>query len=436
MTLTKPPEASQIREKHEADKTATVNAYRKFLDTHKDTPTLPDNNAIQAYRNDVGDLVSKGQWSDAIKTLEKVREAKTGITLHEVEQGGVKVLVRDARNAEESPVRETEAFEMQYLNAIRTGIDVATIEGKSDLAARLKQEAVDYIKNKNHDEQDQKALAKQHKTDIQKLGILMEEHGVEKPFKKLDVAKDFQNFNDEHRNIVTISKAPIEFTDPETKKTEKRGDHVVAEIEVAMKDKTENQKLQYQNIKLYGNAQDGSANNLPSWYNTLSETEQKLCNKYIGQITDGEHVMPTQLRQLAGMKNAFEKLTFVDDEQVHSSYHAGTLASLSSDKSARQNIANDNARQAKEWIGENLHCNTLNSGPTIGTGVDKTIVKQTQQAMREVGGRETNTALMHLDMSAVLTIIAVLKRNYKALWTQCRQRMVTIERQAMKLKIY
>jgi hypothetical protein len=130
----------------------------------------------------------------------------------------------------------------------------------------------------------------------------------------------------------------------------------------------------------------------------MPEWEQKLVKDYAPKIAGGEHVIPTQLRQIVGMKNAFEKVTAVVDsksnelEVVHTSKHAGTLASLARDKNSRQDITDSNARQAQAWVGDKkLHCNTFNSGP-IGAGNDPEIVKSTQQAMENVRGKETNTA--------------------------------------------
>jgi hypothetical protein len=128
----------------------------------------------------------------------------------------------------------------------------------------------------------------------------------------------------------------------------------------------------------------------------MPEWEQELCKKYASKIIAGEHVIPTQLRQIAGMKNAFEKITAIYQEEsleiLHTSKHAGTLASLARDKSARQDITDGNAEQAKDWIGgKKLHCNTFNSGP-LGAGDDPEIVRSTKKAMDNVGGKQTNTA--------------------------------------------
>ena len=64
---------------------------------------------------------------------------------------------------------------------------------------------------------------------------------------------------------------------------------------------------------------------MPKW-------EQASCKKYAGKIAAGEHVIHTQLSQIAGVKNAFEKITAISEkgelEVLHTSKHAGSLASL------------------------------------------------------------------------------------------------------------
>ncbi|WP_395476984.1 hypothetical protein [Rickettsia endosymbiont of Pantilius tunicatus] len=50
---------------------------------------------------------------------------------------------------------------------------------------------------------------------------------------------------------------------------------------------------------------------MPSW-------ERQLVNKYAEKIKEGEHVIPTQLRQIVGMKNAFEKITAIaEDNKIY-----------------------------------------------------------------------------------------------------------------------
>ncbi len=381
--------SKSIQEKFQIDKQSTLNAATDFLQT---TPTAnpikPED--LRRYRTSAGDLVKSGNYTEALQILETLRDAKTGVVLYELENG---VVARDARNATTPPVRSTEAFEMQYLNAIRAGMDIIdtsnkTPEEKTALKNSLQEKATAFMDSfsTNNATKSQEELAGLLKSEIKEIGKTMEKGGIANAYTKLNIAKDFQNFKDTHSNIVTIS----------TIKDDKGTLHTVVEAEVAMKGLTENQKKQYSSIV-------NNTEPKPNWYKAMPTWEQELCKKHAPAILAGTHVIPTQLRQVAGMKNAFEKITAIFNsgelgksgelEVLHTSKHAGTLASLSRDKKARQGITDENARQAQEWVGPNktLHCNTFNSGP-VGAGDDPEIVKRTQTAMKNVGGKETNTS--------------------------------------------
>jgi len=106
------------------------------------------------------------------------------------------------------------------------------------------------------------------------------------------------------------------------------------------------------------------------------------------------------------MRNAFEKITAIHDggrlEILHTSKHAGTLCSFarknetisdSDHEKERQSITEENARQAKEWIGDKiLHCNTFNSGIDMAV-FDPQVVSFTKKAIEDLGGRISNTAI-------------------------------------------
>ena len=367
-----------LYDKFKSDKESTIGVIQEFLQSTPKSPTIAPEDLGQ-YRRDAVTLVSQGKFTEALQTLERLRDAKSGIVMQEITKDGVPVIIRDARAAKNPPVRETEAFEMQYLNAIRAGMDIAEIAGKPAINTLLQREAEKFMeefsKNKGLSQEE---LAGLLKDQIKNLGKILEENGIPDAYKKLNIAKDFQNFNDKHSNIVTVSS--IEHNGQK---------HTVIEAEVAMKGLTESQKKQYESILQ-------SEGPKPSWYTAMPKWEQALCKKYASKIAAGEHVIPTQLRQIAGMKNAFEKITAISAggelEILHTSKHAGTLASLARDKNARQDITDGNAEQAKEWIGgKKLHCNTFNSGP-LGAGDDPEIVRSTKRAMENVGGKETNTA--------------------------------------------
>ena len=289
---------SPLHEKFKSDKEVTLAAAQEFLQTNKESQGV-NSKDLQKYRNDAKIFVSEGKFAEALQSLERLRDAKTGIVIHEVIKDNVPIVVRDARGAQNPVVRETEAFEMQYLNAVRASIDIATIEGKPELKEALQQKALDFIGkfSTEHKGKSQEELAGLLKKETKDLGKLLEDKRIPNAYKKLNVAKDFQNFNDKHSNIVTVSSI-----------THKGQTHTVVEAEVAMKGLTKSQKDQYAAIEVNTNL------NKPSWYSAMPKWEQALCKQYAGKIAAGEHVIPTQLRQIAGMKNAFEKITAIFKE--------------------------------------------------------------------------------------------------------------------------
>lgn len=161
-------------------------------------------------RDKIKEAIEEGSFSEALQGLEILREAKTGITLTKIsagKNGESPIIIRDARNAKDPRSLGTEAFEMQYLNAIRAGIDLAKIENKPELEEKLKSETRKFINSFNilNMNESQENLSANIKTEINDIAKLLGQNGIKDAHKKLNVAKDFQNFNDEHYNIVTIS---------------------------------------------------------------------------------------------------------------------------------------------------------------------------------------------------------------------------------------
>lgn len=398
-----------IYSKFQKDKEAVLDITTKYLKSNSELDgTINFENIQNNLRKAADQAITDGDFTAGLKKLEALRDAKTNI-LSYVENG---TLIRDARNAKDPRVLSSEAFEMQYLNAIRAAIDLVEQDPQfiGEENKKKKDNAIEAITSNvasamtaiQKSNLDQKQYAKNLKKEITKLGSLLEKQGIKKSFKKLNIAKDFQNFKDEHKNIVTISSIVDKNGIPRN----------VVEAEVAFKALTADQKKDYQAII--------DAKDTPKWFQKLKPWEQKLVEEAAPKIIAGTHVIPTQLRQIVGMKNAFEKITAVMNDQklevLHTSKHAGTLTSLAKDKKSRQDITNGNAKQAQAWIGseKQIHCNTLNS--LHGAGNDHEIVTRTANAMKAVGGNETNTAFNQFrylgrshDFSGVQNVLEGLK---------------------------
>lgn len=389
---------SEIQDNFNKDKEATLDAAQKYLNNNSSTPEIESRDY---YREAAAEAVKRGDFSAALENLETLRDLKSGIVTTEIAGEPTSTIIRDARNATKPPLRGSEAHEMQYLNAIRAAIDIAETGGKPELVDQLKASANKFITEFSQQPlKNQEAYQKDMKDKITNLGDILQEGGISNAFKKMNIAKDFQNFNEKHSNIVTISSVA-----DDNGKT-----HTVTETEVAMKGMLDVQRQQYEAISNGGEA--------PGWYDAMPPWEKALTKKYAKTIAEGQHVIPTQLRQMAGMKNAFEKTTQVMNgagklETVHTSKHAGTLCSLAHDKKGRQDITDNNARQAQAWLGDDktLHCNVLNSKP--GAGHDPEIVKRTDKAMQNVGGKRTNTPFNAFRYIGGATNVAGVKDTLK-----------------------
>jgi len=149
---------SDLYNKFQQDKSATLALAEEFLNENKSSQINAKD--LKKYRDDVEQLVQERNFTEAMQTLEKLRDTKSGIILHEKEKGGVKVVIRDARNARLSAARSSEAFEMQYLNAIRAAMDIievdntevdntevndTAIKNKVDLEKNLQNRAKDFM---------------------------------------------------------------------------------------------------------------------------------------------------------------------------------------------------------------------------------------------------------------------------------------------------
>lgn len=391
------------------DKTELMHQANEYLRTSPETNAAVNE---QSMRSQVLQDFRDDRLEDAIKSLERSRDLKNGIvTTLKSNINGVDILIRDARNVFDESNLSTESFEMQYLNIVRAAMDIVEIERKPELKAQIQDKARQFIENfyENNKDIKQTVVKKNVNDEIIEVVQFLESQGIEDARNKLNVAKEFQNLKDKQANIVTISNIDHNGTS-----------YALVEAEVGLRGITSEQKAEYEKIKNNYNplGKNNDLKSQPEWFQRLESWERELCHRNIDPLISGERVISTQLRQIVGMKNAFEKITAIKEndsrsqnlEIIQVSKHAGTLASFTKDAKDNQGqaIAGDeekrdkeraritklNARQAQEWIGSNkqLHCITLNSGPDLGTSADKVIVRSTAAAMAATGGRETNLA--------------------------------------------
>lgn len=294
--------------------------------------------------------------STILRYLDQLQDANSGIIWYDQNPG---FLIRDARNAIIPNEVGTESFEKQYLNAARAAIDLIEDIDASDIPIpkngepplhtmnRVKQSIFKKVKTFTSSfhkiaNKSQKELQKLTFGYISELATILREVGILDPIHKLNIAKNYQNFNDTHNDFATIKN--IEFNG----KT-----HTVIESEVGLRELTDQQKKEYKNMES------------SKWFTALEPFEQDLVRKYKPQITGGSYTIPTELRRIPGIRNAFLKTTAIYEENqvvpLADSLHAGNVVSSSKDKNSRQDITDHNLEQIRKHFPDNtiLNVNTL-----------------------------------------------------------------------------
>ncbi len=370
----------QLRESFLASRQRVLDEAQKHLSNPDNIPNKDqvsdDIDSCYRRRLDLLQEYNRDNYHDSsdfvavIKKLAEIRDLRTGIKIHQIlsEDGPPHLYIRDARACKKPYERGYESYEMSLLNAVSTAFDIMEFRGlaQSDIIKRqLTNIAIDFIEENNSSSDKpplnpkQEAQAtKRLKQKIKEVALVLKQHGIENPFKDLNEGKDYQNFNYEQADIITISEVKFVVDGSEIKET-------VIEAEVGLRGLTKDQKDEYQAIIDAKHKRDYI--NVPDWFKVLSENEKRFVEKYADKIIRGKYVHPTQLRRIAGIKNAFEKITAIyeDNEinELHGSLHGGTLGSVSKDKAASEKIADDNFRQAKNFIVSKhiLHPNTLNT---------------------------------------------------------------------------
>ena len=147
---------------------------------------------------------------------------------------------------------------------------------------------------------------------------------------RLRLAENYVGLDDTHYNVTTT------FT--------------IAGKKFALEDKkwlklTENQQQAYINRKS------------EKWYKRLELFEQKLIDHYWSKIVDGNHYIPTQLRNIPGCRNAYQKRIWTYDENnnpivLGSYHHSGSIVSPIEweDKATDFQISKDNWEQIKQYL--------------------------------------------------------------------------------------
>ena len=145
-------------------------------------------------REYIGTYIIEANFKKAITLLEEMREAKQGVIICKFFTPHFPpILIRDARGCNLKIIRGTESFEIQYLNLIRSSLDIINIENKKNLFPNIIKKASDFIgsfpfQNLSRSQEDVK-----HKFQIafEDLVLLLENAGIDNALYKLDITKNF-----------------------------------------------------------------------------------------------------------------------------------------------------------------------------------------------------------------------------------------------------
>ncbi|CAH2560018.1 Tyrosine/serine-protein phosphatase IphP-type family protein [Cardinium endosymbiont of Oedothorax gibbosus] len=273
-------------------------------------------------------------------------------------------LIREVADGKDS-LYAAEDYAVQILNIYRAAKRTSDVYGKNGaLFASMANRFMDYygnevekseefwiqkIKNENT-----KVVSKLHK-------IVFPNQDMDAINKKLRLAENYVGLDDTHYNVTTT------FT--------------IEGKKFGLEDKkwltlTERQKQAYLNRKSQ------------KWYKRLDPFEQKLIDAYLNKFLDGNHYIPTQIRNLPGCRNAYQKRILAYDQNNNPTvlgryYHSGALVSLIQDKdpTISQQITQENWNQILQHAQDqgievmSLNHNTDFIVPFLGNFGEKHIVE-------------------------------------------------------------
>jgi hypothetical protein len=290
-------------------------------------------------------------FTKVIASLSQLKDLRSNIKSYiSADLGtGNKALVRDGRDAINPPIIAPESYSMMAANHARAAIEVLDNaykrgeikEDKYESAKRLTNaKAVDFIRNtqnqferipsnrlsvttQNNKKNKNSAISnlekelKQFNTSIVEV---LESNGIKEAQKKVKVAKEFANFEDEHYHVSTISKIK---------------DATVIETETMNLGLTDQQKAMFEAVKKCTVTKDNikmhAGGDNMEWFNNQPRWKQDLIHASADAILSETKVIPTQLRaELPLLRNAYTKTVYVKNkggkfEECFEATHSGTL---------------------------------------------------------------------------------------------------------------
>lgn len=301
-----------------------------------------------------------------------------------------KVIVRDCRlqgiskagiPVDKKPGEIPEHWLAVMANQARACFEFTDMYIDSNLAPHAKEKIVkllkeskDQIMQQNITEKKLESISREFNEQSLKILKKYNNSAVAVSKKNIALIRDYCNFKDEHEHVITVG------SEVHTSNSPDKQHPVTASMMVAPLSKDilqecskigELNKLKskhHKNISdIYKPILTQKLNQTPLWFQGLSTLEQDLITKYFDKITDNKHILPTSLRNLPGLRNAYVEVRGISEngklENSHLECRSGTLAQfLYSDANEAKRITTSNFKRAVELSGDkNLNIECLNT---------------------------------------------------------------------------
>lgn len=300
-------------------------------------------------------------FETTIQLLRKVADAKRGIRWH---LSGDR-LIREVVDSGNS-LYAAEDYAVQIVNIYRAAKKICGLYEKD--GTPFAKMAHEFMKQYMHHEKETENFWIQEVKNINKVVVStlhqMVFPGEEPPSvnEKLRLAENYVGLDDTHYNVTTTFQVENKKFGLEDTKWLKL---------------TEKQKLAFTNRQ--------SAD----WYRRLDPFEQKLIDAYLDKFLDGSHYIPTQIRNIPGCRNAYQKRILAYDTNNNPTtlgcyYHSGALVSPTQWKD--ESITQDNWEQIQQYT-KNIEVISLNHNlalpyiPFVGNLGEKHIVEGTRDVV-------------------------------------------------------
>ncbi|WP_371218474.1 hypothetical protein ACA350_08350 [Orientia tsutsugamushi] len=298
-----------------------------------------------------------------------------------------KVIVRDCRlqgiskagiSVDKKPGEIPEHWLAVIANQARACFEFTNMYIDSNLAPHAKEKIVkllkeskDQIMQQNITEKKLESISREFNEQSLKILKKYNNSTVDVSKKNIALIRDYCNFNDDHEHVITVG-SKIHTSNSTDKQHPVTASMIVAPLSKDILQECskigELNKLKskhHKNISdIYKPILTQKLNQTPLWFQGLSTLEQDLITKHFDKITDNKHILPTSLRNLPGLRNAYVEVRGTSENgklgNSHLECRSGTLAQfLYSDKNEAQRITNSNFKRAVELSGDkslNIEC--------------------------------------------------------------------------------